>query len=132
MSNDVTFKEFIQLHLKRKITTTRQEGVGWEEGTWAPPFYLKQPVTNVQRDHGLKEKKKVLNYHIFHCQVIRDYKRFKAGMGQAALCLFMAFFILFSPIFAGNCSTQESSNPSLINISYNLLVILLIVHKQAI
>lgn len=79
-----------------------------------------------------RKKKKVLNYHIFHCQVIRDYKRFKAGMGQAALCLFMAFFILFSPIFAGNCSTQESSNPSLINISYNLLVILLIVHKQAI
>lgn len=57
MNNDVTFEEFIQSHLKRKIMTTRQEGVGWEEGTWAPPFFLKQPVTNVQRDHRLKEKK---------------------------------------------------------------------------
>lgn len=124
MDNDVTFEQLIQSELKWKMETTLGE-----KGMWP---LLSISSSQLQTCKGTKSNRKiVLNYHIFHWQNVRDYERFKAGRSQT-LCLFSSFFILPSPTCAGTCSRKDSSNPSLINTSPNLLVILLIVHKPAI
>lgn len=123
MDNDVTFEQFIQSELKWRMETTLGE-----KGIWP---LLSISSSQLQTCKGTKSDRKiVLNYHIFHWQNVRDYERFKAGRSQT-LCLFSSFFILPSPICASTCFRKDSSNPSLINTSPNL-VILLIVHKPAI
>lgn len=114
MDNDVT-----SIHSQARLETTLGQ-----KGMWP---HLSNSSSQLQTYKGLP------NWQKNSIKFERMYETigFKTGKSQT-LCLFSDFSIYPSPIFAGTCCRQDSSNPFLINTSPNLLVILLIVHKQAI